>query len=149
MAKVHAYLNFNGNCEEAFEFYQTVFNTENLGIYRFGDLPADPNFPMSEDDKKKVMHTAIPINENTMLMGSDCVEGFGHKLTHGNSTYIMLDTTTAEEAKDLYAKLTESANFIEMKLGEQGWAELYASFQDKFGIMWMIHFEGNKAANFG
>jgi len=146
MAKIHAYLNFNGNCETAFEFYKNVFKTENLGIHRFGDLPADPNFPMNEEDKNKIMNTGIMINKDTMLMGSDCVESFGHKATSGNATYIMLDTDTAEEAKDLYEGLTENALDIEMPLGEQFWAELYASFQDQFGIFWMINFEGNKAA---
>lgn len=144
MAKVHAYLNFNGTCEEAFTFYEKVFNTKNMGMHRFGDMPADPNYPMSEEDKKKIMNTAIMINENSMIMGSDCIENFGHKVTNGNSTYIMIDTDTAEEAKKIYTGLTEGAQKIEMELGEQFWAELYASFQDKFGIWWMVHFEGNK-----
>ncbi|MBA5792623.1 VOC family protein [Flavobacterium sp. xlx-214] len=144
MARIHAYLNFNGNCEEAFTFYEKVFNTKNMGMHRFGDMPADDNFPMSEEDKKKIMNTAIMINEDTMILGSDCIENFGHKLVNGNSTYIMLDTQTAQEAKDLYAALSVNAQAIEMELGEQFWAELYASFQDQFGICWMIHFEGNK-----
>lgn len=144
MAKIHAYLNFNGTCEQAFMFYEKVFNTQNIGMHRFGDMPSDSDYPMKEEDKKKIMHTAIMINEGTMLMGSDCVENFGHKVTNGNSTYIMLDTQTAEEAKTLYAALTENAMKVEMELGEQFWAELYASFQDQFGIWWMIHFEGNK-----
>lgn len=144
MAKIHAYLNFNGTCEQAFAFYEKVFNTPNIGMYRFGDMPEDPAYPMSEEDKRKIMHTAIMLNDSTMLMGSDCVENFGHKATNGNSTYIMLDTGTAEEARTLYAALTENAMKIEMELGEQFWAELYASFQDRFGIWWMIHYEGNK-----
>lgn len=144
MAKMHAYLNFNGTCEEAFTFYEKVFNTKNMGMHRFGDIPADPNYPMKEEDKNKIMNTAIMINDTTMILGSDCIENFGHQLTNGNSTYIMLDTDTAEEAKNLYAALSEGAKKIEMELGEQFWAELYASFQDQFGIWWMIHFEGNK-----
>ncbi|WLD23407.1 VOC family protein [Flavobacterium dauae] len=144
MAKIHAYLNFNGNCEQAFTFYEKVFNKQNIGTHRFGDMPADPNFQLKEEDKQKVAHTAIMINESTMLMGSDCIEGFGQKIINGTSTYIMLDTETAQEAKNLYAALSENALIIEMPLGEQFWAELYASFQDQFGICWMIHFEGNK-----
>ncbi|HUH25759.1 MAG TPA: VOC family protein [Flavobacterium sp.] len=144
MAKIHAYLNFNGNCEEAFKFYEKVFKSPNIGTHRFGDMPADPNFEIPEADKNKVMHTALMINESTMLMGSDCLESFGHKATSGNMTYVMLDTDTAEEAKELYAALSENAQNIEMALSEQFWAELYASFQDQFGICWMVHFEGNK-----
>lgn len=144
MAKIHAYLNFNGNCEEAFTFYEKVFNTQSIGTYRFGDMPENPEFPVNNEDKQKIMHTAIMINDSTMLMGSDCIEGLGQKITNGTSTYIMLDTETAQEAKDLYQTLSENALNIEMPLGEQFWAELYASFQDQFGICWMIHFEGNK-----
>ena len=144
MAKIHAYLNFDGNCEEAFLFYENVFNTKNVGMHRFGDMPVDPNYPMNDADKHKIMHTAIMVNERTMIMGSDCLENFGHKLTKGNSTYVMLDTDTAAEAKELYQALSVNAQNIEMALGEQFWAELYASFQDQFGICWMIHFEGNK-----
>lgn len=144
MAKVHVYLNFNGNCEEAFSFYEKVFNTSNIGIYRFGDTPADPNYPIADADKNKIMHMALFINPETMLMGTDCLESFGQKATSGTNTYVMLDTATADEAKTLYASLTEGANNIEMELGEQMWAELYASFEDKYGIKWMIHFEGNK-----
>lgn len=148
MAKMHAYLNFNGNCEEAFLFYESVFNTKNTGIYRFGDAPADPNYPLPEEDKNKIMHIAIPINESTLIMGTDCLDSFGQKAVSGNNMYIMLDTTTADEARNLYEKLSEGAQKIDMPLGEQFWAELYASFVDKFGISWMIHFEGNKAQNF-
>lgn len=144
MAKIHAYLNFNGTCEQAFSFYEKVFKTQNIGMHRFGDMPADPDCIMDDADKNKIMHTALMINEVTMLMGSDCIENFGHKLTNGNATYVMLDTDTAAEAQELYTALSENAQNIEMPLGEQFWAELYASFQDQFGICWMIHFEGNK-----
>jgi len=144
MALLHAYLNFNGNCEEAFEFYQTVFNTPLAGLYRFGDMPADPEYPVAEVDKNKIMHTSIKINDSVMLMGSDCLESFGQKATFGTGSYLMLDTQTADEAKDLYTKLSVDAQNIEMPLGDQFFAEQFAYFQDKFGIAWMIHFEGSK-----
>ena len=148
MAKIHAYLNFNGNCKEAFDFYGKVFQAASLGTYLYDDMPSDPNMPaLPEDAKGKVMHTAIRINESTMLMGSDVVEGFGHKATNGNSTYIMLDTATADEARTLHQALSQDAKLMEMDLGETFFAEQYSSFQDKFGIYWMIHFEGNKKMN--
>ncbi|MFD1770691.1 VOC family protein [Sphingobacterium suaedae] len=144
MAKLHAYLNFNGNCEEAFNFYQTVFGGPLLGSYRFGDMPADPNFNIPESDKDKILHTALNVNDDVMLMGSDCIENFGHKATFGTATYIMLDTESIEEARELHAKLSVNAQRIEMDLGETFFAELYSSFTDQFGISWMVHFEGNK-----
>lgn len=79
-----------------------------------------------------------------MLMGSDCVEGFGPKVTFGTGTYIMLDTDTPEEAQKLHARLTKDAQNIEMDLGETFFAELFSSFIDQFGIAWMVHYEGNK-----
>lgn len=145
MAKIHAYLNFNGNCEEAFSFYETVFNTKTIGTHRMGDLPPSPDFTVPENAKNKIMHIALFINESTMLMGSDIVEEFGQKLTQGNNSYIMLDVESSEEATNLYNKLSKNAQNIEMPLGEQFFAEIYASFIDQFGIAWMIHFEGNKA----
>ena len=144
MIKVHSYLNFNGNCEAAFNFYKQVFNAEFSGIYRFGDMPEDPNYPIPEADKDKVMHVGLPINEYTMLMGSDCLESFGQKAISGSTTYIMLDVETADEAKSLHDSLTVNAQKIEMDLGETFYAELFSSFVDQFGIAWMIHFEGNK-----
>ena len=144
MAKVHAYLNFNGNCEEAFQFYQTVFGGPLLGIYRFGDMPADPNFSIREDDKNKIMHTALMLNKESMLMGSDCSESFGQKAIFGTNNYIMLDTDTPEEAQELHHKLSQNAQNLEMELGETFFAELFSSFIDKFGVAWMIHYEGNK-----
>ncbi len=145
MAKIHVYLNFNGNCEEAFQFYGSVFKTTNAGMYRYGDMPPEPDKPpLSEKDKSKVMHTAIHIDDNTMLMGSDIVEGFGHKLSYGNSTYIMLDVASAEEARQLFDALKKDAQNLEMDLGETFYAELFASLQDKYGIYWMIYYEGNK-----
>lgn len=144
MAKIHAYLNFNGNCEEAFNFYQTVFEKPLLGTHRFGDMPADPNFSIPEQDRNKIMHTAININDHTMLMGSDCIESFGQKAVFGTGTYIMLDTDTADEARELHDKLSIDAQHMEMDLEETFFAERFSSFTDKFGISWMVHYEGNK-----
>lgn len=144
MAKIHAYLNFNGNCEEAFNFYKTVFNTEIGWIGRFGDMPEDPNFTIADADKNKIMHISLQINKDQMLMGSDCVESFGQKAIFGTANYIMLDVDTAAEAQQLYGALSVKAQNMEMPLGETFFAELFSSFTDQFGIAWMIHFEGNR-----
>ena len=145
MAKINLYLNFDGNCEEAFMFYAGVFKTSVTGTYRYGDMPADPNMPdLSEENKKKVLHTSIAMNENTILMGADVVEGFGGKLIQGNSTYIMVDVASVEEAKTYFEALSKEAKVLEMNLDETFFAERFASLQDKYGIFWMIHFEGNK-----
>jgi PhnB protein len=148
MIKYHPYLNFNGQCEEAFNFYSEIFQKPIQSIYKFKDMPQDPTMTISSGDGEKVMHASLQLNENTILMGSDCLESFGQKAVAGNNSYIMIDTDSGEEANRIYHALTVNAMIIEMPLGEQFWAELYASFQDQFGIMWMIHFEGNKSTNF-
>jgi len=155
MAKLHAYLNFNGNCKDAFDFYQTVFKTESLGTQYYDDMPSEPSQPaLPEEAKGKVMHTAIYLNQESMLMGSDIIDGFCSNeedssnnpapLTFGNSNYIMLDAQSAQEARELFNGLSKDAKLIEMELEETFFAELFSSFQDKFGVSWMIHFEGNK-----
>ena len=144
MAKIHAYLNFNGNCEAAFDFYKSVFKTELSGLYRFGDMPSDPTYPVPDTDKDKIMHVSLQINDNQMLMGSDCLESFGQKSTAGTNSYIMLDTESIAEAQELFDALSVNAQNMEMPLGEQFFAEAFASFIDQYGIAWMIHFEGKK-----
>lgn len=145
MATLNVYLNFNGTCNQAFDFYQKVFKTQRTGTQFYDDIPADPNHPpMPEDAKGKVMHTSLPLGDGTFLMGSDVVEGFGHQFSQGNSTYIMLDTNSKAEAEELYRQLSENSPAIEMDLEETFFAESYASFQDQFGIWWMVHFEGSK-----
>lgn len=144
MAKIHAYLNFNGNCEEAFRFYAAAFKTEIISLMRFSDMPEDPNFPIPEQDKNKVLHTGIAINDNQYIMGTDCLESMGQRATSGTNAYIMLDASSAEEAEELFDSLSVDAQTIEMSLGETFFAERFASFIDKFGIPWMIHYEGSK-----
>lgn len=144
MAQLHAYLNFNGNCEEAFKFYESVFNTKNLGIHRYESLPENTEYPISEEDKNKVMHTSMMINDTIRLMGSDSLAKFGQKATHGNGTYLMLEAADVKEANHLYNSLSKDALQIEIPLSEQFWAELYSSFMDKFGVAWIVHFAGNK-----
>lgn len=141
MAKLHAYLNFNGNCAEAFDFYKSVFGTEYIAVMRYGDMPGEG---LPETAKEKIMNIALPIHENTLLLGSDTVEGLSPKTVFGTNTYLMLDCATADEARSLYEKLSDNAQNIEMELNEQFWAELFASFVDRFGIAWMINFDGVK-----
>lgn len=146
MARVNIYLNFSGTCEQAFDFYQKVFNIERINTQFYDDIPPDPNHPpLPADAKGKVMHTAIEIGNGTSIMGSDVVEGFGHQFSGGNSTYVMLDATSKAEAQELFSKLSKNSPIIEMGLEPTFFAELFSSFQDQFGIWWMVHFKGNPA----
>lgn len=142
MARVSSYLNFPGNTEEAFNFYKKVFKSEFInGIKRFGEVPADPNQPpMAEELKKLVLHIELPILGGHILMGTDAPKEFGMTVNKGNNMHIILEPESREEAKRLFDELSEDG-VIEMPIQDMFWGDYYGSFQDKFGINWMINFQ--------
>ena len=139
MSQVAIYLNFQGNAEEAFNFYKSVFKTEfSAPIMRIGDLPSDPNGPQfSEADKKCVMHVALPIIGGTQLMGTDMLESMGHKLVIGNNTTISLQLDSKEEADNLYAALSDGGS-EKADLRDEFWG-YWGCCLDRFGIRWMFN----------
>lgn len=140
--KLHPYLNFDGKAEEAFNFYKSVLGGEFVGgISKMGDAPGTESLP--EDEKNRVMHIALRISEDLFLMASDIVPSMGHKLVEGNNNYISLHPSSKEEADRLYNGLSDGGN-IEMALEDTFWGAYYGSFEDKFGIHWMINFDYNK-----
>src|SRR5205807_1560945 len=107
-ARVCTYLNFPGNTEEAFLFYQSVFKTKfgGAGIQRFGDLPADANHPPVADAvKKMVLHVELPITGNHILMATDAPKEMGFTLVQGNNMHISVEPSTREEAKRIFDQL--------------------------------------------
>ena len=144
MARTSTYLNFPGNTEEAFEFYKSVFQTEYLGpIARMGDAPPNPDCPLSDADKKLIMHIALPITGGHVLMGTDSPESMGFKFTPGNNVYLNLEPDTRAEADRLFAALSDGGK-VEMPLQEMFWGGYFASFTDHLGIQWMINCESKK-----
>jgi PhnB protein len=143
MAKVNTYLNFNGNTEEAFNFYKSVFGGEFLNVTRFkdmGDMPGMDKMP--EADKNKLMHIALRIGKDDLLMATDAVEAMGHKVTPGNNFYIQLEADSVEEAERLFGRLAEGGK-VETALDPTGWAERYGSLADKYGVQWMVNYTGD------
>lgn len=136
MIKINPYLNFSGNTEEAFKFYQSVFKTE-LKLIRFKDMP--DNAGVVDSEKEKIMHAALPIGENT-LMATDTIESMGQKLNVGNNFYVSIHVKTDDEAKSLFAALSVGGK-IEMELTKTEWSAMFGMFKDKFGIQWMINVE--------
>lgn len=143
-ARVSSYLNFPGNTEEAFNFYKKAFKSEFInGIQRFGEVPADPNQPpMAESVKKMVLHIELPILGGHILMGTDAPEEFGMTVNKGNNMHINLEPESKEEAKRLFDELSEGG-VVEMPIQDMFWGAYYGSFQDKYGINWMINFQNN------
>lgn len=142
MATFNPYLNFNGNTEEAFNFYRSVFGGEFAMVMRFRDAPGCENMPPEALDK--IMHIALPVGNGNMLMGTDSLESLGQKLVQGNNHYFMLSVSGREEADDIFARLSVGGK-IEMPLQETFWGSYYGSFTDQFGIQWMIDYELPKA----
>lgn len=141
ISSVSTYLNFQGNTEEAFDFYKSVFKTDYInGIKRFGDLPADPNHPpIAESVKKMVLHIELPILGGYILMGTDAPKEMGFALTQGNNMHIQLEPDSREEAQRLFDELSAEGK-IEMPIQDMFWGAYFGSFTDKFGINWMINY---------
>ena len=142
MANFNPYLNFNGNTEEAFNFYKSVFGGEFAMLMRFRDVPGNENLPA--EVQNKIMHIALPVGNGNMLMATDSLESMGQKLIVGNNHYFMLGAGSKEEADDLFAKLSVNGK-IEIPLQDTFWGAYYSAFTDQFGIQWMIDYEYPKA----
>ena len=141
MNTIHPYLNFDGQAEEAFNFYKSVFGGEFLMLQKMGDAPDADKIP--DNEKNRVMHVALPINEHTILMASDCLPSAGHVLKKGNNMYISINTDSREEADRLFYGLSAGGK-IEMPMDDMFWGDYFGSFTDKFGIQWMVNFGSYK-----
>lgn len=142
MAYVSTYLNFNGNTEAAFLFYQSVFKTEFVTgrMMRFSDMPSMEGAPpVSEETKNMVMHVSLPILNGHLLQGTDAPESLGFQLVSGNNVYISLSPDSQEEADQLFNALAEGGK-IEMPLQQTFWGAYFGSLTDQFGIRWMVNY---------
>ncbi len=139
MASTSTYLNFDGNTEEAFTFYKSVFGTEFGGIMRIGDVPPQDGQPeLSAEFKHLIMNIQLPITGGHLLMGTDATEAMGFRIKQGNNVYICLDPDTRGEADALFSALSASGE-VEMKLSEMFWGDYFGTLVDKFGIHWMVN----------
>ncbi len=136
MLQLNPYLNFDGQTEAAFRFYQSVFGGE-LRIQKMQEAPGTGNF--TEEEKNLVMHASIPLSNGQTLMGSDIIKSYGHSLTQGNNHYISLHAESKEEADRLFAALADGGQ-VEMQLAEMFWGDYFGSFKDQYGTWWMINY---------
>jgi PhnB protein len=131
---VYAYINFDGNCSEAVEFYRQVFCTEAPEIMTYGDAPPDLESPVQDEHKHLVMHTALDIF-GTTVMFSDLLPG--EPLVKGSNISLAIMMQDIEAIKPLFDKLKERGS-VEMELQETFFSKLYGSLKDKFGIIWQV-----------
>lgn len=139
MATLNPYLNFNGNAEEAFTFYKSVFGGEFLTVQRMKDVPPMPGCEVADNEKEKIMHIALPVGKGNIIMASDVIESMGHSNVSGNNFYISIQADSKEEAKHLFDGLSAGGT-ITMPLDDAFWNAYFGMFIDKFGIRWMVNY---------
>lgn len=138
MLTIHPYLTFDGNAEEAFNYYKAIFGGAFVNLSRFKELPADsPKIPA--EFAEKILHIALTIDEQTILMGSDMFPGANVALQRGNNFSISISTSSENEARTIFEKLAADGA-ITMPLDVQFWGDLFGMVTDTFGISWMIGF---------
>ena len=138
MATINTYLNFNGNCEHAFNFYKSVFGGEFTFIGRFGEMPEGDGYTVPEMDKNKIMHIGLPIG-NTILMGSDTGGDWAPTFVQGNNFSVSVTAESKEEADRIFAALSQGGK-ITMPLELTFWGDYFGMLTDQFGINWMVSF---------
>ncbi len=138
MAQINPHINFNGNAEEAFTFYKSVFGGEFAKIMRFKDI-SSPEFPVTENEANKIMHIALPIGKN-ILMANDVPESMGPTNENENRSKISISAESREEADKLFSGLSAGGN-IEVPIGDSFWGSYFGMFRDKYGIEWMVDFD--------
>jgi PhnB protein len=140
MTTINPYLTFNSKCEKAFNFYKSVFGGEFIYVGRYKDIPENPECKIAEEDKEKIMHIALPISKETILMGSDSSMAFGNDIIEGNNNSISVNTDTVEEVTRIFNELSEGG-VVRIPLDKTFWGAYFGMFTDKFGIHWMVNCE--------
>jgi PhnB protein len=140
MAQVNPYINFRGNCEEAFDFYKSVFGGDFGMVGRYKDMPPSEGAHMGEIDGEKIMHMSLQISKETVLMGSDIGGEWARHTVDGNNIQISINTESEGEAKKIFNGLSAGGR-INMPLEKTFWGALFGMFTDKFGINWMVNYD--------
>jgi PhnB protein len=144
MTTVNVYLTYKGNCEEAFNFYKSIFGGEFQYVGRFKDMPPQEGMPpVNDEDKEKIMHIALPISKETSLMGSDTGGEWSKDFKQGNNFSISVNTDTTDETDRIFNKLAVGGK-VTMPLEETFWQSYFGMLTDRFGINWMVSCELNQ-----
>ena len=140
MATINPYLTFEGNCEEAFNFYRSVFGGEFATLMRMGEAEG---MPVPDDAKNKVMHVALPVGDTAILMGSDTMEGMGPAFNAGNNFSVAVGPKSKEEADQIYNGLSVGGTQT-MPMADAFWGAYFGMLVDKFGIQWLVNYDSSR-----
>lgn len=136
MTTINPHINFNGNAEEAFKLYKSVFGGEFAKVIRFKDM-AGPDFQPSETEADKIMYIALHIGSNQMLIGNDVPEIMGRTNERENRSKIAISAESREEAEKIFEGLSAGGE-VEFPMGDSPWGSYYGGFRDKYGIEWTV-----------
>ena len=141
MTTANIYLTFDGNCEQAFNFYKSVLHGEFQSLMRFSEMPPQEGMPpLPKEEQNKIMHISLPLSGQSVLMGSDTAGPWASGYKAGNNFSVSLSTDSKEEADRLMAGLSEGGR-IEMPMDDTFWGSYFGMCVDQFGINWMISFD--------
>ena len=146
MAQINPSINFNGNAQEALNFYKSVFGGEFTKIVYFKDI-SSPEYVVPESEANKIMHIALPIGKN-ILMANDVPESMGRVNENENRSKIAITAQSHEEADKLFNGLSAGGS-IEFPIGDSPWGSYFGMFRDKYGIEWMIDFNSKNSEQTG
>lgn len=138
MAIINPHIHFNGNTEEAFLFYQSVFGGTFTKVVRYGEM-SDMGYAFPEHELNKIMHISLPIGGSSVLTGSDVPEMLGQVSENENRSKITINAESKEEADAIFNGLSAGGT-VEMPISESPWCTYFGAFRDKYGIEWMIDF---------
>lgn len=139
MRAINPWINFNGNAEEAFTFYKSVFGGEFAKIIRFKDL-ANAEFSIAEHEANKIMHIALPIGKKNVLIANDVPEFMGRVNENENRSKIVVSAESREEADQIFSGLSVGGE-VEGPMGDSPWNTYAGMFRDKYGIEWIVEFD--------
>lgn len=143
MEKLNPYLTFPGNCEEAFNFYRSVFGGEFLYVGRFSDIPSNEGVMLPEYKLNRIRHISLPIGKGAVLMGSDSGEDWSPEVKIGNNISLSVTAESKEDADRFFQNLSNEGKII-MQIGDVFWGSYYGMCTDRFGVNWMVSYDKPK-----
>ena len=140
MPSINPYLTFNGTCEEAFNFYRSVFGGDFPYLGRYKDMPPMDGKECPPGEGEKIMHVSLPIGKDSILMGSDSSDAFGKATVLGNNIAMSVNTESREEADRIFNGLSAGGK-VTMPMNDTFWGAYFGMWTDKFGINWMVNYD--------
>ncbi len=134
------FINFDGECREAIEFYAKVFKSEILQPMTYGDAPPMEGYTMPDADRNRIMYSCVPIFGCNVMFSDNPTE---MPLIKGNNISPTLSTTDTNEIRRLYNELSADGE-VGMELQQTFWSDLYGMVTDKFGITWQLSHDSGK-----